>query len=284
MRSWCSVMSVSDKPASARCLRLCFVGWGAIAQRVAEILTEKRLPGVEIAAVAVREAGRERAGLPAGTKLIFGPEDLVGLDIDTVIEAAGRPAVAVWGEAALRHADSFVVSSTSAFCDDELLARLMATARATGSRIVVPSGALGDLGALAAASVLPLDEVVHTIIKPPRAWQGTKAAEVVDLDTLSEPLEFFAGTAREAADRFPQNANVAVISALSGIGLDRTRIVLVADPGVSRNCHRVQASGAFGRLDLLLENEALKTNPKSSEMTALSLVRLVENSVAPLVR
>ncbi|PSJ58580.1 aspartate dehydrogenase [Pseudaminobacter soli (ex Li et al. 2025)] len=277
-------MSASDKAASARPLRVCFVGWGAIARRVGEILADRQLSGVEIAAVAVREAGRDRADLPATARLIAGPEELAGLDIDMVVEAAGRPAVALWGEAALRYARSFVVSSTSAFCDDALLDSLLATARETGSRIIVPSGALGDLGALAAASMLPIDEVVHTIVKPPRAWQGTKAEEVIDLDTLAERSEFFVGSAREAADRFPQNANVAVISALSGIGLDLTRVVLVADPAATRNGHRVQASGAFGRLDMMLENEALKTNPKSSEMTALSLVRLIENSVAPLVR
>ena len=107
---------------------------------------------------------------------------------------------------------------------------------------------------------------------------------MLDLETLAVASPFFDGSAREAADRFPQNANVAVISALSGIGLDKTRVVLVADPAAGRNAHRVEASGAFGRLDLTLENEPLATNPKSSEMTALSLVRLVENAVAPLVR
>lgn len=267
---------------TARRLRLCFIGWGAIASRVAELLAERRPAGVEIVAVAVRDAGRERSGIPAGARLIAMPDELAGLDIEMVIEAAGRPAVAIWGEAALRHAGSFVVSSTSAFTDEALLDRLIAVALENGSRIMVPPGALGGMDALAAAAVLPLDDVVHTIIKPPRAWQGTKAAELVDLDALSQRTVFFTGTARQAASEFPQNANVAVISALAGIGLDRTRIELVADPSISRNCHRLRASGAFGRMDMLFENEPLKTNPKSSEMTALNLVRLVESQLAPL--
>ncbi|MCA0274425.1 MAG: aspartate dehydrogenase [Proteobacteria bacterium] len=269
---------------SRRRLRLCFVGWGAIASRVGELLADRQPDAVEIVAVAVRDAQRERAGLPQGARLIAGPDELAGLDLDMVIEAAGRPAVSAWGEAALRHAGSFVVSSTSAFTDEALLGLLLAVADEAGSRILVPSGALGDLGALAAASVLPLDDVRHSIVKPPRAWLGTKAAELVDLDKLTERTEFFAGSAREAAASFPQNANVAVITALSGIGLDRTRVALVADPHVSRNVHEVSASGAFGKLDLRLENEPLKTNPKSSEMTALSLVRLIENGTATLVR
>ncbi|GAA2824130.1 aspartate dehydrogenase [Aminobacter aminovorans] len=275
-------MSASDK--RKRRLRLCFVGWGAIASRVGELLAERQPAGVEIVAVAVRDPELERPGLPASARLISGPHELAGLDIDMVIEVAGRPAVAIWGEAALRHAASFVVSSASAFTDEALLGLLLAVAEEMGSRVVVPSGALGDLGALAAAAVLPVDEVRHTIVKPPLAWKGTRAAEMIDLDRLARRTEFFAGTARQAAEAFPQNANVAVISALSGIGLDRTRVVLAADPSASRNIHEISAAGAFGTLELRLENEALKTNPKSSEMTALSLVRLIENAVAPLVR
>ncbi|CAM5354975.1 L-aspartate dehydrogenase [Mycolicibacterium aubagnense] len=280
MPNWCTVMSGSNRQR----LNLCFVGWGAIARRVGELLAERHPQGIKIVTVAVRDHHRRRDDLPAGVQLISEPAELAGLDLDMVIEAAGRDAVAVWGEAALRGAASFIVSSTSAFCDDALLERLVSVAKETGSRIVVPSGALGDLGALAAASVLPLQEVVHSIVKPPRAWRGTPAETMLDLDTLAVASPFFDGSAREAAARFPQNANVAVISALSGIGLDKTRVVLVADPAARRNTHRVEAQGAFGRLDLTLENEPLATNPKSSEMTALSLVRLIENAVAPLVR
>ncbi|PLP55940.1 aspartate dehydrogenase [Mesorhizobium loti] len=270
--------------ASERRLNLCFIGWGAIARRVGELLAERHPQGVNIVAVALRDHHRDRDDLPAGVQLISEPAELAGLDLDMVIEAAGRDAVTMWGEAALRCTASFIVSSTSAFCDDALLDRLVSVAKETGSRIVIPSGALGDLGALAAAGILPLEEVVHTIVKPSRAWRGTPAETMLDLETLSVASPFFDGSAREAADRFPQNANVAVISALSGMGLDRTRVVLVADPAAHRNAHRVEAFGAFGRLDLTLENEPLATNPKSSEMTALSLVRLVENAVAPLVR
>jgi aspartate dehydrogenase len=274
-------MSASE--TRGRRLRLCLVGWGAIANRTAELLAERQV-AVDIVAIAVRDASRQRPDMPAGARVITAPQQLADFDVDMVIEAAGRASVAVWGEASLRHAGRFVVSSTSAFCDDALLAELLDVARATGGQIIVPPGALGGMDALAAASVLPIDEVVHTIVKPPRAWRGTRAEQSLDLEALSERTVFFSGTAREAADGFPQNANVAVISALAGIGLDRTRVELVADPGVSRNGHHIRASGAFGRMDMLFENEPLKTNPKSSEMTALNLVRLVQNHVAPLVR
>lgn len=274
-------MSASEGDGGRR-LRLGFVGWGAIATRVARLLAERGAPA-DIVAVAVRDVGKARPDMPAGARLISEPHELAGLGLDIVIEAAGRLSVPVWGEAALRHAKRFAVSSTSAFCDEALLARLVGVARESGSQLVIPPGALGGMDALTAASATHIDEVVHSIVKPPRAWRGTAAETLLDLDALTEPKTFFSGTARRAADAFPQNANVAVISALAGIGLDRTRVELVADPAASRNSHRLRASGAFGRMELLFENEPLTTNPKSSELTALNLVRLVENQLAPLV-
>lgn len=126
-------------------------------------------------------------------------------------------------------------------------------------------------------------EVRHEVVKPARAWAGTKAETLCDLAGLTAPFTFFEGNARAAADAYPQNANVAVISAMAGIGLDRTTIALVADPDAHLNSHRIHATGDFGTLNLSLENRPLATNPKSSEMTALSLLRLIENRTSPLV-
>ncbi|ALA19918.1 MULTISPECIES: aspartate dehydrogenase [Chelatococcus] len=265
-------------------LRLTIVGWGAIARRVAGLLAERVPQDVTLVAVGVRETTAIGAGLPAGAALLRHPDALAAVAPDMVIEAAGRAAVGPWGEAALRSADTFVVSSTSAFCDTALHDRLIRIAEDRGSRIVIPPGALGGIDALSAAAALPLDEVVHTIVKPPAAWRGTAAEALVVLDRIESPTAIFTGSARAAADRFPQNANATVITALAGIGLDRTRVVLVADPQATGNSHRLAARGAFGTLEVTIENRALADNPKSSEMTALSLARLVENRVRTLAR
>jgi aspartate dehydrogenase len=73
------------------------------------------------------------------------------------------------------------------------------------------------------------------------------------------------------------------VTALAGIGLDRTRVEMVVDPAVRINGHRITARGAFGRLEIMLKNNPLATNPKSSELTALSLVRLIEQQTNAIV-
>lgn len=258
-------------------LRIALIGWGAINRRVAELLSQR----VAIVAVARRDA-RMTTDAPVA-RIVSAPEELAGLDLDLVVEAASREAVASWGEAALSHARAFAVASTSAFCDTALLDRLIHVADAHGSQLIVPPGALAGIDALSAASAMSLDTVVHRIVKPPAAWRGTAADSMVALDGLTEAVMFYAGTARDAATLFPKNANVTVIAALAGIGLDRTRVELIADPGVTDNVHLLSASGAFGRFELRIENRPLASNPKSSEMAALSLVRIIENRAKTLV-
>lgn len=262
--------------------QICLVGWGAIGSRVAQLLEQRKSP-VRITAVAVRDPAAPREGIPASAQLVSDPSQLAGIGASLVVEAAGRASVSPWGEAALKAGMDFAVSSTSAFVDDGLLARLRDLAKAQGAQLLIPPGALGGIDALSAAGRLALTSVEHRIIKPVGAWAGTIAADLVDLDRLTEATVFFSDSARATADAFPQNANVAIITSLAGIGLDRTRISLVADPHATLNTHEIHAEGAFGNMALRFENRPLATNPKSSEMTALNLVRLIENRASGLV-
>lgn len=266
---------------SASDLRLVLVGWGAIGSRVAALLAERGAP-VQIVGVGLRDAGRTR-DLPEGAVVLTDPANLAALSPDLVVEAAGRGSVVPWGRAALTAGCDFAVSSTSAFVDDAVLAEFLALAKAQRAHLIIPPGALGGIDALSAAARLPMAMVRHEIVKPPAAWMGTGAEALCDLTGLQEPFTFFEGTARAAADAFPQNANVAVISALAGIGLDRTTIALIADPGARMNRHSIVAEGDFGRMAIRLDNRPLATNPKSSEMTALSLVRMIEARLGGLV-
>jgi len=259
-----------------------FIGWGAINSRVGALLAARNA-AVEIAGIAAIDTPENRASIPPGVRFLTSPRELAELRPDIVVEAAGRAAIDVWAEAALAAAPAVIIASTSAFCDEALMARLVDVASQHGSRILIPSGAIGAIDALASASVLGLDEVTHQIVKPPIAWRGTPAEKLLDLATLDDRTVFFSGSAREAASRYPQNANATVVTALAGIGLDSTRVEMVADPAVRINGHRIIARGAFGRLEIVLENNPLATNPKSSELTALSLVRLIEHQTNSMI-
>ena len=265
---------------SAAPLRLVLVGWGAIAQSAAALLSDS---AVDIVAVAKRNRTEGVDELPAGARLITDPLELVACAPAVVAEAAGLDSVGPWGHASLEAGADFIISSVSALADVDLLASLRDTARRTGTQVVIQPGALAGVEALAAARLMGIDEVEHRIVKPPRAWRGTPAASAHDLDALTEERVLFSANASETALAFPKNANVAMTTALAGIGPEATKVTLVADPAATTNRHELRAHGLFGRLDVVIANNPLPANPKTSAMAALSLVRCIENRVSSIV-
>ncbi len=257
-----------------------FVGWGALSRTAAELL---RTAPVEIVAVGVNDSSLPRPGLPETARLIDDPEELLTIKPDVVAEAAGRESVGPWGRACLESGADFIVSSASAFADPTLLESMRDTALRNGAQVHIQPGALAGVEALAAASIMGIDTVEHRMVKPPLAWVGTPAETLCDLHNLEEPTAFYSASAAETALAFPKNANVAMTTALAGIGPAATIITLVADPAATTNRHKLLASGAFGKLDVTIDNNPLPDNPRTSALAALSLVRSIQNRVTPLV-
>jgi aspartate dehydrogenase len=143
---------------------------------------------------------------------------------------------------------------------------------------MVPAGALGAIDALAAARLGGLTSVEQSLAKPPRAWRGTPAEALLDLDGLTQATPFFNGTARDAASQYPQNANVAATVAAAGVGFDESKVELVADPALNGPVHRIKVQGAFGNMELVLSGVTLPDNPKTSMLAALSIARALINT------
>ncbi len=254
---------------------LLLIGWGAIGRLVIDRL------GKEATMTALVRPGRAeaaRAALP-GEAVVVESLDALTVLPPLVVECGGHGAVREHGAAVLSRGAELVVVSTGALADPALFEALKAAAEQGGGRLSLVSGAVGGIDALAAAREGGLSKVVYTGRKPPAGWRGTAAEKVVDLDTISGPTEVYRGNAGEAARRFPQNANVAATIALAGLGLEATEATLIADPAATGNIHRIEAEGAFGRFSLEFSGKTLPSNPKTSMMAALSVVRAVRNRI-----
>jgi aspartate dehydrogenase len=254
-------------------MRVALLGGGTIARMVLEQVRRGDLPGIEIAAIAGRGSPRV-AGLARefGVPCVSGQQALLAARPVTVIEAASHEAVREHLVQLLGAGINVVVLSAGALVDDALCRAAQAAATQSGARLYVPSGGIGGLDALKTACLAGVDEVSIQVAKPPAAWRGIPYVEAlkIDLEGLSGATTLFEGPAREGVPHFPQNVNIAAVLSLAGIGWDRTRLKVVADPALKLNTHTIRVAGRSGRFTVVLENVPAPENPKTSWLACYS--------------
>jgi aspartate dehydrogenase len=260
------------------------IGCGGIAEDVVAALRASGSNGVRIVGALARPGRAEAARARLGEiEIVETLAALIARRPALIAEVAGQAAVAEHAEAVLRSGVDCLVISVGALAEPVLLARLKAAAAAGGSRMLLPAGAIGGIDAIAAMRVAGLVAVRYRSRKPPAAWRGSPAENVVDLGTLKERTVLYRGSAGEAALRYPQNANVAAAVALAGLGFEATEVELVADPEAPGNVHEIEAEGAAGRFAIRLEGKPSRTNPKTSALAAMSVARALINQNATIV-
>ncbi len=261
-------------------LRVGIAGLGAVGLDVARRLLAG-IPGLTLTAVAVRDAEKVKRLLPqaGGTVPICSFTDLAER-CDVVVE--GLPP-ALFREIALPAIEKgkvFVPLSVAQLLQhDDLVER----AKQTGARIVVPTGALLGLDAVRAAAEGTIHSVTMVTRKPPAGLEGAPylVERGISVAGLKEAKKVFDGTAREGARGFPANVNVAAALSLAGIGPDRTRLEIWADPGVTRNTHTIKVDADTMRFQMTIENVPSK-NPRTGRNVAPSTVAALRGLVSTL--
>jgi aspartate dehydrogenase len=265
-------------------LKVALVGFGAIGRSLAALIQEQ-LPQVSLIGIAKRSppSERDRASVQACTLFVEGAAALSKLAADVVIECAGHEALSAYAPAVLRAGREMLIASVGALADRALEATLREAAAQGRTKLLLSTGAVGAMDLLCAARIGGLHRVSYTGSKPPHAWKGTPA-ETLASGALATNMrvDIFEGTAREAALRFPQNANVAATVALAGMGFEETRARLIVDPQLLGNRHAVQAEGAFGHFEMTISGSTKSAHPKTSSLVAFSLARYLTHRQAVL--
>jgi aspartate dehydrogenase len=250
--------------------RVAVVGLGPIGRKVVEAL-DKGIDGLVLAAVSVQDPAKHRdflAGLSKPPAIL--PIDGLADIADLVIECAPGKLVRSIVAPFVSRGKTAVVLSAGALLENE---DLIALAKQNGGQIVVPTGALIGLDAMTAAAEGNILSVRMVTRKPVKGLVGAPylVANKIDIEGITEPLRVFEGTAREAAKGFPANLNVAVALSLAGLGPDRTRLEIWADPALTRNVHRMEVDSDSARFSMSIENIPSE-NPKTGRITALSVI------------
>lgn len=262
-------------------MRVGIGGLGAIGWPVMVRLVEG-IDGLTLAAVSAADLERATRRLAeASIEVPVVPAASLADHADVVVEclpAAGFRSIAVPTLTAGRTLMTLSVGALLTNMD------LVDLARANGGRVHVPTGALVGLDAVRAAAQGTIHDVRMETRKPPRGLVGAPYLEANDIDVmaLTTPTCVFTGTAREAALGFPANLNVAAALALAGVGPERTRLEIWADPGVTRNTHTIHVDADSTRFTLAIEGVPSEANPRTGKLTPLSVLAALEGLVSPL--
>ncbi len=256
------------------------IGCGAIGQALLKAADAGVLT-VPVAGVTSRTEERARAFLATlrSHPAYMNQSELIDCS-DLVVEAAGGAVVPDLARQVFDAGKDLMVISVGALLNHpEIIAR----SRQTGCRLFVPSGAIAGLDGIKSACIGNVLHVTITTRKPPQGLEGAPylVERAISLAGLREEREVFSGTAREACKGFPANVNVSAAVSLAGIGADKTRIRILAVPGLQRNCHDIEVEGDFGRLAVHIENIPSE-NPRTGRLTALSIIRSVQDAADPV--
>jgi len=264
-------------------MKIGIIGCGFIGTTIGAAM--QQMDGIEeIPAIDIDHDSAVEMGSKLSKVNLYSSEDVDAfiMESDLVIEAASQEAVADIGPRVVERGKDLMILSVGALVDDDLWESLKETASRTGSRLYIPSGAIAGIDGIFAGSMADIDCVTLTVTKPPTGLtlppsMYDRSQELANLD---EPITMFEGTAREAVKLYPKNVNVAATIALAGIGFDRTRVKIVADPRVSRNRHKVEVRGRFGEMQVIMFNLPSTTNPKTSYMAPLSAISMVRKIIS----
>lgn len=264
-------------------LKVGICGLGAIGMRVARELDAGRIEGMRLAAVSAGDLDRAHGRVAA---FLAPPEVVVATELaalsDIVIEGAPKSVFRPLAESVIEAGRIFMPLSCGQLLEHP---DLIDRAKATGARIIVPTGALIGLDTIRAMVVGHLESVTLETRKPPRGLAG--APHLVDngieVEGITEAKLVFRGNALEAARGFPANVNVAAALSLAGIGPERTMVEIWADPGVDRNIQTVRAVADSAEAEMQIRNVPSEENPRTGRITALSVIACLRRMTDTLV-
>jgi aspartate dehydrogenase len=270
-------MSNTSRPP----LRVAIAGLGAIGFKLARAL-DAGIDGLTLTAVAGSDPARAKAKTAdfRSKPAVATAANLAGF-ADIVVDAAPSAAFRPLAEATIGAGRILVTVNAGALLSH---LDLVEAARKSGGRIVVATGALLGLDAVRAAAEGKITRATMITRKPPRGLEGAPhlVKNNISLANLTAPLKVIDGSAGDGAKGFPANVNVAAALSLAGIGPERTRLEVWADPSMDRNRHSIEIEADSARFTMTIENVPSEENPRTGKITALSVIACLKGMVAPL--
>ena len=197
---------------------------------------------------------------------------------DIIVEAASQEAVRKFAKTIIQRGKDLLIMSIGALAEEDLLHELLDIASKKEVNIYIPSGAIAGIDAIRSVKHL-LESVTISTTKSPKSLSGAPFFEKTRIkpESITKKRLIYEGTARDAVKKFPANVNVAAVLSIAGLGMDATKVKIIADPDITVNQHEIIAKGKFGEIKIVVRNTPSPSNPKTSYLAVLSALECIRS-------
>ncbi len=182
---------------------------------------------------------------------------------DVVVECASVKAFKLFGVEVLKKCNLIPLSLT-AMASKSFEKKIGETEKKYKHNLIIPIGAIVALDGIQAIKKELKNVELVTVKKPKSFGSDVKKRTIL-----------FNGTARNACKLFPKNINIASALSLSGIGFDKTKVLIIADPAVKKTTHSIFAKAKSTELNIVVSN-TLSKNVATSSLTAITTFDLLK--------
>jgi aspartate dehydrogenase len=199
-------------------------------------------------------------------------------DVDLVVEAASQSALTSYLNPIILLKKDILVMSVGAFANPDFFSEVIKNVEKNDINLYVPSGAIAGIDAIKSVRN-SISYVTLTTTKNPNSLKDSPFFKKTNLtlDSIKKRTLIFEGSAIEAVQNFPANVNVAALLGLASIGVEKTKVNVIADPSLRINKHEIKVIGKFGELIVRVKNVPSATNPKTSYLAILSVIELIRS-------
>ena len=255
------------------------IGCGAMGSEICRALSGDSFPGELLLLDRHLDRAQHLADISAAATAVASLQQIVE-GSDLVVECASVQAARDIALSVLKKGKDLMVLSVGALVDADFRQSIYEAARANKCCVYIPSGAIGGIDALLAASQGAINRVTLTTTKPSRGLETAPYVLENDVNLTRSGL-IFEGTADEAIAGFPQNINVSATLALAGVGFEKTIVRIAVDPTSTHNVHVIEVEGEFGTFTARFENVPTE-NKRTSKLAAYSAVATLKRIIYPV--
>lgn len=201
-------------------------------------------------------------------------------DVSLVIEAASQKAVKTYAIRILEKGKDLMIMSVGALVDEDFYKKIKNLAKENNCKIYIPSGAVSGIDGINSVSS-KIDEILLISKKPPKSLKNIKYLKdkEIELERMTKPTILFEGSAKDVVKIFPKNINVAATVSLAGIGFEKTKVRVIADPNAKLISHNIVVKGDFGEMEIKVKNVPSPSNPETSYLAVLSAIKTLKKIV-----